>query len=85
MAINASSLAASMLASVKAKMLALYPESADAPQATKDAQEKFYKALCEGMATGIVAELTTNAEIDPAGSPAMAAGGDAVTGKGKIV
>lgn len=36
------------------------------------------------LATAVVDYLKANAEVTPNGSPAMAAGGDAVTGKGKI-
>jgi hypothetical protein len=36
------------------------------------------------LASAIVEHLTANAEVRPDGSPAMAAGGDAVTGKGRI-
>lgn len=36
------------------------------------------------IATAIVEHIKANAEVLPAGTPAMAAGGDPVTGKGKI-
>lgn len=77
MALVAADLGTVIAAALNTQMTSLYPQSAAglAP---------YHGAMAAAIADAVVAYLQANAEVTPDGSPAMAAGATAVTGKGKV-
>lgn len=84
MALNASALGAALKQVQVDFNAAITTLLATNPHPTNADFEPLQTAMWTATAAAIIDHFKNNAEITPNGTPAMAAGGDTVTGKGKI-
>lgn len=81
MALDATQLTTDIAAALNTKMIAYL---ATIGRSDASAFTDYHHAFAEAFAEAIVAHIVARAEVLPTGTPAMQAGGDAVTGLGKV-